>query len=151
MGLDLSIGARLKDKKTKEETYIDIAYWRKAYGIRDMLVEVANKYKVEHPENYEDLEIVCHKKALREIISNLSRELGNFDSNYWTNSIFEPAEVRQSTIGNLRRLIAFQDWLDREIDSETITAYSFVDLNEDNFIFKDRDNYKVRIEIINSY
>lgn len=151
MGLDLSIGARLKNKKTKEETYIDIAYWRKAYGIRNMLVEVANKYKVEHSENYEDIEIICHKKALKEIIFNLTREMGNFESNYWINSIFAPAEVRQSTIENLKRLVAFQDWLDQEIDSETITSYGFVDINEEDFYFEDRDNYKVRIEIINSY
>ena len=69
IGLDLSIEAKLKNKRTGKETVLELAYWRKAYAIRDLLVDAANKYKIDRPENYEDITICCKPTALSPIIS----------------------------------------------------------------------------------
>lgn len=150
MGLNLEINARLVDKKTKVETVIEIAYWRKAYAIRDMLVDVAERYKAAHPENLDDISITCYLFALDNIINNLIGELQNLESPYWTDSIWEPTITRQQTIKQIDHLLFFKDWLLGKVDTEAM-LFNIEHFMDDMESFGERKDYNVYLEIVNSY
>ena len=149
MGLDLSIFAKLKDNKTGEVSKIEIAYWRKAYAIRDMLVEVAEKHSIHHPENFADVQIHCRTIAIDEIIENLISELTNTDSPYWTDSIWDAHETRSTTLTNINNLLIFKDWLAGICETEVMLKNSY-DIY-DNEGCGERSRYEVCLEILNSY
>lgn len=149
IGLDLSIYAHLKDKKTGVESTIEIAYWRKAYSIRNMLVNVAEKYSVPSPYNYGDIQIYCRTAALDEIIENLIRELTNIDSPYWTDAIWDAEETRETTLTNLNNLLIFRDWLVGKCETEFMLTHCF-ELYDTSDCGK-RNQYEVCLEILNSY
>lgn len=149
IGLDLSIYAHLKNKKTGIESTIEIAYWRKAYAIRNMLVDVANKHLIHHPENFADVQLHCRTIAIDEIIENLIRELTDIDSPYWTDSIFDAEETRETTLTNLNHLLIFKDWLVGKCETDYMLAHCFE--LYDTSDCEERNQYEVCLEILNSY
>ena len=149
MGLDLSIYGKLKDTRTGKVSTIEIAYWRKAYAIRNMLVEVAMKHSIHHPENFADIQIHCRTIAIDEIIENLISELTNTDSPYWTDSIWDAHETRSTTLTNINNLLIFKDWLTGKCETEIMLKNSY-DIY-DNEGCDERGCYEVCLEILNSY
>lgn len=154
IGLDLSINANLKNKITGKETVLELAYWRKAYAIRDLLVDAANKYKINRPENCEDVTICCKPIALSPLISELIKELTYSNSKYWSDSVFEPADTRGNTLTNLDSLLTFCDWLNHECDGFTVydRCVEVVWGSRSDFEgFEDSYNFEIYLEITNSY
>lgn len=146
MGLDFSIDVKLKNKQTGDERNLELAYWRKCYGIRDMIVEVAMNDRVKHKDNFQDVDIVCDPAAIHDINEHLIEELGNLNSSYWTDSIWTTFETREQTLHNLAAMLTFEDWL-----------YGKCELNDISFeesptsMLQNVGDYEVYLEIINSY
>lgn len=146
MGLDLYLDIKLKNKRTGDERNLELAYWRKCYGIRDMLVEVAMNDRVKHKDNYADVCIICNAATIHDINEHLIEELGNLNSSYWTDSIWTPFETREQTLRNLATMLTFEDWL-----------YGKCELNDISFeesptgMLQNVEDYEVYLEVINSY
>lgn len=154
IGLDLSIYARLKNKKTGKETVLELAYWRKAYAIRDMLVDVAMNNKIDDEDNCEDVEICCSPQSLYPILTNLISALGETYSSYWVNSCFDIADTRANTLRNIGSLLTFKDWLTGDCDACSMyeSCYDVKGSSSSDFTdFETADDFEVVLEIINSY
>lgn len=146
MGLDFSIYVKLKNKRTGDERDFELAYWRKCYGIRDMIVEVAMNDRVKHKDNFQDVDIICDPTVIHDINEHLIEELGNLNSSYWTDSIWTPFETREQTLHNLAAMLSFEDWL-----------YGKCELDDISFeespvgMLQNVEDYQVYLEVINSY
>lgn len=149
IGLDLSIYAKIKDKRTGQIYPVELAYWRKAYGIRRMLVTVAEHFKINHPDNYEDVQIHCNTFALDTIITNFLSALPDYDSDYWTDSIWTQTETRDITLDQLKTLLLFKSWLNGDVDTSVV--FTRLDWSDGMPPIEDVSNYDICLEILNSY
>lgn len=174
MGLDFSIEIRIKDKKTKEVTSIEAAYWRKCYGIRDEVMDAALHSNLILKYN-EDYYLRVKAEAIEAINDRLIQTLS--DREVLEQSIWGYISTRRQTLLNLEQLFDWENFLQEFIGAKdsgeevewdndtqflcerlkgyiqtynsTYNAHFDVDLAEK--VLKTPSNYKVSIEINNSY
>lgn len=152
MGLDLFLNAKLKNKRTGVERTLPIMYWRKAFGIRDLLVELAQKFPVERPYNDGGIYFDCSLAIVPILKMKLLDAMKINNHEYWTDSIWTATETRCCTLNQLANLIAFEDWLCGDCDNETL----FDELSELEYergvpLKGNREDYEITMEVINSY
>lgn len=152
MGLDLFLNAKLKNKRTGIERNLPIMYWRKAFGIRDLLVELAQKFQVDSPNNYGDVYFDCSLAIVPILKMKLLNAMKTNNHEYWTDSIWTPTETRCCTLNQLANLIAFEDWVCGDCDNETL----FDELSELEYergvpLDGNREDYEIIMEVVNSY
>ena len=174
MGLDFSIEIRIKDKKTKEVTSLEAAYWRKCYGIRDEVMDAALHSNLTLKYD-EDFYLRVKAEAIETINDRLIQALS--DKEVLEQSIWDYFSTRRQTLLNLELLFEWENFIQEFLDakrsgvkvemdsdnkdlcshlSESIkrlnAAYNArFDVDLPRKIFEDPSNYKVSIEINNSY
>lgn len=174
MGLDFSIEIRIKDKKTKEVTSIEAAYWRKCYGIRDEVMDAAlhSNLILKYDEDYY---LRVKAEAIETINDRLTQILS--DKEVLEQSIWGYTSTRRQTLLNLECLFEWENFIQEflsakadgrniEMDSDNVALYTqlsgyiakynstygaHLDVNLPVKIFADPANYKISIEINNSY
>lgn len=175
MGLDFSIEIRIKDKETKEITSLEAAYWRKCYGIRDEVMDAAlhSNLIIKYDEDYY---LRVKAVAIEQIVDRLIQTLN--DHEVLEQSIWGYRSTRRQTLLNLETLFDWENFIseftaakseDRDIDLEDtdnqllcnrLTEYvkgynasygAHCDIGLIEKVFRNPSNYKVSIEIHNSY
>lgn len=175
MGLDLSIELTFykktrhsydiycSDSDIEKNTLcsIEVAYWRKAWGIRNMLLEIAQLPQY-HIYNDLDFMYVCNPSILPILIKNFLIEYTNKHSDLWENSVFTNDETMNNTAANLekiRSIITFLidinnvDYLIELVNKfycnqEKMCNHIVSRLREYD---RDKNYYDIYIVIINSY
>lgn len=155
MGLDYSVYLCIRDKETKLSKWnIEIAYWRKAYGIKDVLQDIARKplYMISYTDDYFT---VCNTSVLREVIKEFISSLSDINNDMWVNSIWTPVETRDQTIKNIGTIYAAISWIDNSDDFEAFELMFYSSADKDTSILesyiKDKDKYEIVIAFENSY
>lgn len=105
-GLDYTISLRVKNHKEDTIREIELAYWRKCYGIRDCLHSLVEDLGKRVGDD--DYEAVCSTRHFSKIIEVLCKELTNLDSDLWTDSIWSGETIRNMTYDNLKVLTQMQ-------------------------------------------
>lgn len=174
MGLDFSIEIRIKDKQTKEVTSLEAAYWRKCYGIRDEVMDAAlhSDLILKYDEDYY---LRVKAEAIEAINDRLIQTLS--DKEVLEQSIWGYFSTRRQTLLNLELLFEWENFIQEflaakrsgepiEMDSDNRdlcghlsksiehmnAAYSaHFDVDLPRKVFENPSNYKVSIEINNSY
>ena len=152
MGLDLSIYMKVIRKRDKEEMFkTEIAYWRKAYGIRNELYYIARneEYWVNPDEEQgQDYLTTFNSDGLRAMIETISDELSDFDSDCWTSSIWSKIETISITLEQLKTMCAALMYIETGyIDEDAIRefcptiTFPIFDMSEEevNHILSDND------------
>lgn len=154
MGLDYSIEAKITNLKTNEHKQFEIAYWRKCWGLKDVLQKVANKYSI---NTIDDIEIDCNIEVISEVIDTLLETLKDINNNAWSNSFWGTLKTRTITVEELAKILVFDAWIkaDNYEDfmeaSETLAYKTGID---EDFLIKVKQNffdYKIEIIFYNSY
>ena len=174
MGLDFSIEIRIKDKQTKEVTSIEAAYWCKCYGIRDEVMDAALHSNLILKYN-EDYYLRVKAEAIEAINDRLIQTLS--DKEVLEQSIWGYTSTRRQTLLNLEDLFEWenfiQEFLSAKVDGRSVemdsdnkalcaqlskcivkynSAYgAHLDVDLPIKVFANPTNYKVSIEINNSY
>jgi hypothetical protein len=174
MGLDFSIEIRIKDKQTKEVTSIEAAYWRKCYGIRDEVMDAALHSNLILKYN-EDYYLRVKAEAIEAINDRLIQTLS--DKEVLEHSIWGYTSTRRQTLLNLEDLFEWenfiQEFLSAKVDGRSVemdsdnkalcaqltkciakynSAYgAHLDVDLPVKVFANPANYKISIEINNSY
>ena len=107
MGLDHTISLRVKNIKENTIHEIELAYWRKCYGIRNCLHPLITR--LGKSVNGDDYESICSTRHFPEIIEALLKEMVVLDSNLWSDSLWGAAITRNITYENLKVLSQMQD------------------------------------------
>lgn len=152
MGLDLYLNAKLKNKRTGAERSLPIMYWRKAFGIRDLLVELAQKFQVDSPNSYGDVYFDCSLAIVPILKMKLLDAMKINNHEYWTRSIWTATETRCCTLNQLGNLIAFEDWLCGDCDNETLFD-ELSELEDERSVPLEGnpEDYEIIMEVVNSY
>ena len=166
MGLDFSIRYVMHSFiEGKEVINKEIAYWRKAYGIRDRIVGYAMNNEQDIISSDDDYDFLCHKEIIYDIVTRLVSDICTNNSQLWTNSIWGTITTKHETIINLEKLITLASFFElplegltekeiKETYEEEITAAaSYLDISVEDLLLPilQPDNFEARIEIINSY
>lgn len=157
MGLDYSIELEITHLKSNKKVYcLEIAYWRKAWGLARLFQEIAMQPQ-NKISNDEDFKTECYTWVLSDIIKNISVLINDPDNEVWTDSLWDSAETRYFTIKNLANLCAARDWINHTHNDDLLPLMSYEsdgpEFNEDIYadFVKNPNDYEVRIVFYNSY
>ncbi len=166
MGLDFSVDfeiyKKLADNDSQEKATpvytMEVAYWRKAYGIARRFMQEAHNSSYLLSEDW-DFCCNCSCEILNNLIIILLDNLYYDDSELWTDSIFGAVDTKRYSIYNLAKLMALKDWLsyrDEDIDSFRLAKYDNdfgPGISDELYadILANPNKYEFRISIINSY
>lgn len=155
MGLDYLIYLNIRDKETKVTKHlIEIAYWRKGFGIRDVIQEIVRKpiYLLDSKSDYITISSTA---ALSDIIDRFMKSFGDIENSMWTNSIFSPISTRDNTIRQTANLFAAKYWISHPEDDEAFRLmweeYNKADMDIFDDYNNNKNNYEVVITVENSY
>lgn len=174
MGLDFSIEIRVKNKKTKEVISIEAAYWRKCYGVRDEVMDAALKSNLILKYD-EDYYLRVKAEAIETINDRLIELLS--DKECLEQSIWGYVSTRRQVLLALEQLFDWENFIqeflsaksderDVEFDVENQMLCDRLRGYIDNLnsqynghldsalpeqIFRNPQDYKISIEINNSY
>ena len=155
MGMDCEINAIVRKKNNpKENVRIELAYWRKTYSLRDELVEIASNSPYLISTEAGDVVFNCRPQILIDIITRFAAGLTDDNDYLWKDSIWSPAQTKDITIENMRKLCAFNSYLNNNVDDDErsyllgITDEEEIALDEWR---RDPFSYELIIEIVNSY
>lgn len=163
MGLDFIINTYVVDKKKEEVSkHYEIAYWRKAYAIRDTFMKIASGDEYWHKDYSEfedDYLHTCTPDIVDAFIDKLCGALTDTASDFWHDTVFV-YHNRATAAENLKTLCNFSDicreplkYLD-DIDTPTTIPDDVDDLEMEEILaiaFSNPDKYDVLVEVINSY
>ena len=156
MGQDYIISLAIRDKETKNNKYIiNIAYWRKAFGVTNAMQDIARK-PIHLISAEEDYLTISSTSVLKDVEKVIISNLNNLDNEIWTYSgVFTPIEVRNTSVHNLANILAAEEWI---TNPENEDAYDL--MWEDNASYspstledylKNKDKYEVVVIFENSY
>lgn len=154
MGMDLEINAIVRKRENhKEAIEIDLAYWRKTYGLRDKLVEMAtNSSDLISADG--DVIFECKPTFMTEIIACFTTALPFLNDELWQDSIWSPLETRGVTVDNLNKLLALESYFGGEVNLEELQEFLGLSSEETTALMKweqDPFAYELIIEVVNSY
>ena len=133
---------------------IELAYWRKTYGIRDELVEIVTRSPYLISTESGDVVFNCRPQIISDITERFSAALTNTHDSIWSNSIWSNIQTRDITLENLRKLFAFESFLSDELDEDEqdyLLGISDEEVLALNAWRQDPFEYMLIIEIVNSY
>ena len=172
MGLDVEINMKVfKKGDDKPILQKDVAYWRKCYGVRDVLLRIARNPEYWRPRTKEEPENDCFThftvEGLKQMIQDLSTMVAYPNEYPWNNAIWAPLEVVTITLEQLRKMIPayvlveskFQD------DDAFYTVFDYIEVPDGPTAEEDADaewkrlynirenwdDYIVIFELVNSY
>ena len=153
MGLDFSIDLHIKNKKTGDKREIELAYWRKAYGLRDTMMDIASRNYIRADDDYL---IECPTVILESLFEDFGKIFFCHQANEWTDSIWGAARTRAMTLKEFEKLAVVDSlYNDDIIDPEEACDDAANVLGEDYDIFYDTiehpEDYEVTIVFYNSY
>lgn len=154
MGMDLEINAIIRRRENRKEAVeINLAYWRKTYGLRDKLVEMATNSPLLISTDG-DVIFECKPLFITEIVACFTTALPFLNDELWQDSIWSRLETRSMTVDNLNKLLALESYISSEINLEELTDFLGLSPEETTaFMFWERDPlaYELIIEVVNSY
>lgn len=155
MGLDYLVYLNIRDKETKITRHlIEIAYWRKGFGIRDVVQEIVRN-PVYLLDSKSDYLTISSTAVLSEIIDRFMKSFGDIENSMWVNSIFSPISTRDNTIRQTANLFAAKYWISHSEDDEAFRLmweeYDKVDMDIFDDYNNNKDNYEIVITVENSY
>ncbi len=174
MGLDYSIGVRIKRRKTNDEiANFEIAYWRKFWSLRSETMRVAMADEDKVIKYDADWLLEVKPEVLEDIIECLTSAVADRNDELHSDSIWGSVHGRQITLRQLMRLCPWDNLFAR---FEDILAADMLDgsredyLNDIEDILRDIEDdsefpndldlkeilmtleeYEFSLEIINSY
>lgn len=158
MGLDLSIEFKIRDRRTGKVIHCtEIAYWRKAYGLRTYLVNLFRNspYLIDSDD---DFSFEASPEILTDIIRELSNKVNDIEDDCWTDSIWSPDSTRCQTLRQMSYIAGAEGWINNLEDKDLIDYYMDAEGNcapIDSELFEEIINniqdYEFRVELINSY
>lgn len=165
MGLDFIVNTYVVDKKKDEiiKRY-EIAYWRKAYAIRDAFMKLAGNDDYWHKdymevESNDDYLRTCTPDVVDAFIDELCGALTDTASVFWHDTVFV-YHNRATAAENLKTLCNFSDayreslkHLD-DIDTPTTIPDDTDEFEMEEVLaiaFSNPDKYDVFVEVVNSY
>jgi hypothetical protein len=174
MGLDYSIGVRIKRRKTNDEiANFEIAYWRKFWSLRSETMRVAMADEDKVIKYDADWLLEVKPEVLEDIIECLTSAVADRNDELHSDSIWGSVHGRQITLRQLMRLCPWDNLFAR---FEDILAEDMLDgsredyLNDIEDILRDIEDdsefpndldlkeilmtleeYEFSLEIINSY
>jgi hypothetical protein len=174
MGLDYSIGVRIKRRKTNDEiANFEIAYWRKFWSLRSETMRVAMADEDKVIKYDADWLLEVKPEVLEDIIECLTSAVADRNDELHSDSIWGSVHGRQITLRQLMRLCPwdnlfarFEDILAEDMLDGSREAYLddiadiLADIKEDSEFPNDLDlkeilmtleEYEFSLEIINSY
>lgn len=174
MGLDYSIGVRIKRRKTNDEiANFEIAYWRKFWSLRSETMRVAMADEDKVIKYDADWLLEVKPEVLEDIIECLTSAVADRNDELHSDSIWGSVHGRQITLRQLMRLCPwdnlfarFEDILAEDMLDGSREAYLndiediLRDIEEDSEFPDDLDlkeilmtleEYEFSLEIINSY
>ena len=166
MGLDFSIHYVMHSLiEGKEVINKEIAYWRKAYGIRDRIVGYAMNNEQDIISSDDDYDFICHKEIIHDIVTRLVSELCTNNSQLWTNSVWSMITTKHETLLNLEKLVTLASFFELPLEGlteeeikkkygrEVTAAAHYLDISVKDLLLPilQPDNFEARIEIINNY
>lgn len=174
MGLDYSIGVRIKRRKTNDEiANFEIAYWRKFWSLRSETMRVAMADEDKVIKHDADWLLEVKPEVLEDIIECLTSAVADRNDELHSGSIWGSVHGRQITLRQLMRLCPwdnlfarFEDILAEDMLDGSREAYLndiediIRDIEEDSEFPDDLDlkeilmtleEYEFSLEIINSY
>lgn len=143
MGLDTTITLSLRNKKTEEEVAsVEVAYWRKYWGLTLTLLHIAREEpnwwnERKDRESEDDFLTTCNPCVLTDWIEKITELLKNPEANEWSDSLWGSVCARGYTARQL------EDILIAESIINSMNAYS-LELCSDLFE-KSTDAYFKRI------
>lgn len=154
MGMDLEINAIVRKRENhKEAVEIELAYWRKTYGLRDKLVEMA----ADSPDFLSadgDVIFECKPTFITEIVAYFTIAFPYLSDEVWHDSIWTPLETRGMTVDNFNKLLALESYISSEISLEELQEFLGLSPEETTALMKweqDPFAYELIIEVLNSY
>lgn len=174
MGLDYSIGVRIKRRKTNDEiANFEIAYWRKFWSLRSETMRVAMADEDKVIKYDADWLLEVKPEVLEDIIECLTSAVADRNDELHSDSIWGSVHGRQITLRQLMRLCPwdnlfarFEDILAEDMLDGSREAYLddiediLQDIEDDSEFPDDLDlkeilmtleEYEFSLEIINSY
>lgn len=111
MGLDLSINIKARKKDSSDYCEVDLAYWRKAWSLRDELLKLFTSNEKDIITSNEDLEIEVPISYLEKVIKFLSDLIPDRNNICFTNSMWTDGQTRLTTIQNLENLCKWDSFI----------------------------------------
>lgn len=149
----------ISDKRTKDMVYnTTVCYWRKTWGLANFLVDFfrSSPYLISFDGDYS---FVAKPNIIKGIVRAINGKLFNINDEIWEKSLWSPAITRSITMRNLSNLLAADEWIREPYDKDLLDYYIREDhqfeplMEERDFVLflKERENYVVTIELVNSY